>query len=206
MKIAVTGHAAGLGKAIAERLARDEHEIVGFSLENGFDFTTEDGFKKIVFGAVECDVFVNCAHDRDKHGMDQARLLASMFHHWQDQEKHIVSIGSEAPDRPTQGFHAGTSCYRAAKAALDVVATELNCKPGRCRVSTVRPGWIRSEIVEQLAKHTGRQIEDLLEYDEVADVVAMIIDNGPAITISSITLRRSTSASTKRAKWWRRFK
>ena len=40
MKAAVTGHTGGLGKAIAERLARDGHEIRGFSLEDGYDIRT----------------------------------------------------------------------------------------------------------------------------------------------------------------------
>ena len=118
MKVAVTGHAGGLGKAISERLERDGHEIVGFSIENGYDISVEEDLRRIMLGSLECDVFVNCAHDRSRQSIQQTGLLTVIFHHWQDKFRHIINIGSNAPDSYTDGSLGGSK-YRAAKAALD---------------------------------------------------------------------------------------
>ena len=208
MKAAVTGHSGGLGKAIADRLARDGHQIVGFSLDNGYEISTDEGFRRIVTEALDCDVFVNCAHDRMHQGIAQVNILVKLFYHWQNEEKHIISIGSNAPDYCSPGFVPVASKYRAAKTALDAANLELNSMGKPCRVSIVRPNWINSVASKEKEEKTGVKFPKL-EYDEVADIVAMIIDLGPKITIPSITLTRTIQRSerpkkSKFRKWWRR--
>jgi short-subunit dehydrogenase len=190
MKAAVTGHSGGLGKAIADRLARDGHEIRGFSLEDGYDISTPDGFRRIVTEALDCDVFVNCAHDRKNHGIGQVNVLCKLFYHWQNEEKHIVNIGSNAPDVYNREVLPLASRYRASKAALDAAVVELNQMRKACRVSLVRPNWIDSAASAEREKDTGFTLLKL-NGDEVADVVSKIIEWGPRVTIQSITLARS---------------
>jgi NADP-dependent 3-hydroxy acid dehydrogenase YdfG len=204
MKAAVTGHSGGLGKAIADRLARDGHQIVGFSLDNGYDLSTEDGFRKIVTEALDCDLFVNCAHDRAHQGVGQTSILIKLFHHWQNEPKHIISIGSNAPDYYTIGAPIATK-YRAAKTALDAASLDLTVAGKRCRVSIVRPSWLNSLAATE-REQAGVRL-DKLEYEEVADIVAMIVNLGPKITISSITLARTPGPESfkKHKKWWRRW-
>lgn len=206
MKAAVTGHSGGLGKAIADRLARDGHQIVGFSLDNGYDISTQDGFRRVVDEALDCDIFVNCAHDRMHQGIGQVNVLIKLFHHWQNEEKHIISIGSNAPDFCSRELVPVVSKYRAAKTALDAANLEITTMGKPCRVSIVRPNWINGQAAAEREKKTGLKL-DKLECDEVADIVGMIVDQGPRITISSITLARTIQAKEKAKKlrkWWRR--
>lgn len=58
MRIGITGHTRGLGKAIATHLA--SHEIVGLSRSNGFDLATD--IDSVVEVALTCDLFFNNAH------------------------------------------------------------------------------------------------------------------------------------------------
>jgi len=190
VKVAVTGHSGGLGKAIADRFASDGHEIVGFSLDNGYDITNKDDFRRIVFGALDCDVFINCAHDREHQNIDQVFLLTMMFHHWKDQPKHIVSIGSVAPDVYWTEFHASSAKYRAAKAALDAATLEINSFNKPCRASIVRPDWMDSPSSVNHENRTG-DVLNKLAYGDVVDIVAMVVYRGPEITFSSITMKKT---------------
>ena len=193
MKVAVTGHSAGLGKAIADRFASDGHEIVGFSLDNGYDITDKEDFRRIVFGALDCDVFINCAHDREHQNIDQVFLLTMMFHHWKDQPKHIVSIGSIAPDVYWTDFDASSAKYRAAKAALDAATLEINSFNKPCRASVVRPDWIESRSSAKFQERTG-DVLNTLDAADVVEIVAMVVYRGPEITFSSITMKRTAPA------------
>lgn len=189
MKIGITGHTAGLGQAIAERLSLDGHEIAGFSLENGYDIRLNEDFPRIIEECRDCGAFVNCAFDRSRNSMQQAGLLVHLFDAWQDQPRHIVNIGSNAPDTYTHG-PLTASKYRAAKAALDAMVLELNSLGKPCRVSIVRPNWIEGQAAAMREQATGDRLPKL-HPEEVAGVVAMILERGPDITITSITLGRT---------------
>ena len=207
MKAAVTGHSAGLGKAIAERLERDGHEVLGFALENGHDVSTPEGISRIVEEAIDCELFVNCAHDRRNHGLGQVGVLTTLFFRWQDEEKHIISIGSNAPDGYAREMVPGASRYRASKTALDAAVLEINQLWRPCRVSIVRPNWMAGEAAARFEEHHGCEVPKL-QLEEVADVVARIAELGPSITIQSITLtrtvRRPEVGPRQRRRWWRR--
>ena len=66
MKIAITGHTRGIGKACADVFRHDT--IYGYSRSNGYDIKdAEDIFKS----AEDCDVFINNAYSPD----DQNRFI-----------------------------------------------------------------------------------------------------------------------------------
>ena len=61
MKIALTGHTSGIGKALYDILSQ-EHEVVCFSRSNGYDIKYDITIEKIVQGSLDCDVFINNAY------------------------------------------------------------------------------------------------------------------------------------------------
>ena len=60
MKIAITGHTKGIGKAIAGLYYTDE--VVGFSRSNGYDISDISSIDSIVNASLNCEVFVNNAY------------------------------------------------------------------------------------------------------------------------------------------------
>ena len=88
MKIAITGHTKGIGKACADLLGQ-EHEIVGLSRSNGFDIQQTN---MCAMKIVPCDVFINNAYI----SVFQSRLFEVVFKHWKDNPKTIINLGSRA--------------------------------------------------------------------------------------------------------------
>ena len=79
MKIAITGHSRGIGKALYEELSTN-HEVEGFSRSNGYDITTQQTL--IARTVKKYDVFVNNAWQ----GYAQLELLTAMFNTWKTDE------------------------------------------------------------------------------------------------------------------------
>ncbi len=89
MKIGITGHSKGLGKALFESLAI-EHDVVGFSRTNGYDIKSPFDRKKIVKESKDLDVFINLVHNY----FHQTDMLYEMHKSWTDQNKFIINISS----------------------------------------------------------------------------------------------------------------
>lgn len=92
MKIAITGHTRGLGKAIWDHLS--DHELVGMSRSNGFDLNND--LDKIIETAKTCDLFINNAHA----GTCQATLLGKLY-----KDLPIITSGSNAADYPLSSVY-----------------------------------------------------------------------------------------------------
>ena len=85
MKIAITGHTRGIGKACADVFRH--HTIYGYSRSNGYDIKdAEDIFKS----AEDCDVFINNAYSH-KHQIDLFNLF---YNSWEHTNKHIINVNS----------------------------------------------------------------------------------------------------------------
>ena len=67
MKIAITGHTKGIGKAIANLYP----DYIGFSRSNDFDIGNPDCVNRIVELSKNCDIFVNNAY----HGTTQTTIF-----------------------------------------------------------------------------------------------------------------------------------
>ena len=74
MKIAITGHSRGIGKALYDTLSVD-HEVEGFSRSNGFDIQNSNIIIRAVKGF---DVFVNNAFFDFK----QVDILNGLWQKW----------------------------------------------------------------------------------------------------------------------------
>ena len=91
MKVAVTGHTSGIGKAIYEKY---QPNSIGFSRSNGFDITKD--IKKILKACKDCDIFVNNA----QQDFFQTELLYALGRNFQGK---IINIGSMSKDW-TKGY------------------------------------------------------------------------------------------------------
>ena len=90
-KIVITGHTAGLGKAIYDKFNDIScHEIVGMSRSNGYDIDAD--FDKIVEEAAGAELFINNAY-RDKQQL-------KLFHALKDKVDMMVVMGSVSRHYP----------------------------------------------------------------------------------------------------------
>jgi len=91
MKIAITGHSKGIGKALFEELTKRGNHVVGYSRTNGFDISISAVRDQIIAESIENDVFINNAYSSP----GQYELLESLTKIWSGQNKLIVNIGSK---------------------------------------------------------------------------------------------------------------
>lgn len=99
-KIVITGHTAGLGKAIYDKFKEIScREIIGMSRSNGYDI--EKDFDKIVDEAAGAEMFINNAYRDDQQ--------LKLFHALKDKVDMMVVMGSVSrhyPELiPTQYVH-----------------------------------------------------------------------------------------------------
>ena len=79
MKIAITGHTEGIGKAIAEACMDAGHEVVGFSRSTGHHLFKD--IESVVAEAEACDVFVNNRYDYHNDRSGQIELYTECSRH-----------------------------------------------------------------------------------------------------------------------------
>ena len=92
MKIAITGHTRGIGKALAFVCTQQGHEVVGFSKSQGYDISIEDTRNQILQKMHNVDVFINNAYTPN----GQTQLLLSMIELWKNTANTIVNINSKS--------------------------------------------------------------------------------------------------------------
>jgi hypothetical protein len=86
MKIAITGHTSGLGKAFFDHWSAN-HEVIGLSRSSGHDISKNRD--QIVETVSRCDLFFNNAHC----GICQAKLLSALVN-----KLPIITSGSMGSD------------------------------------------------------------------------------------------------------------
>jgi hypothetical protein len=144
MKIAITGHSAGIGKAFAKILQSKGHDIVGLSRRNGNNI--RDIFKTVEKIA-PCDVFINNAQD----GYAQIELLYAVWEKWKDiPKKNIWNISTRMTQMPTTEPHEtlteiGINLYRNQKIALEEAHQQLQSKAHLPRLILIRPGSVATQ-------------------------------------------------------------
>ena len=144
MKIAITGHTAGIGQAFANVLQNRGHEIIGLSKRHGDNIRNTH---KIVEKIVSCDIFINNA----QAGYAQTELLYEVWEKWQDQPgKHIWCIGTMMTQSPIDQSVPGQkeismSQYRNQKIALDDAIAQLRNKKHMPVITMIRPGAVATQ-------------------------------------------------------------
>jgi len=90
MKIVVTGHTKGLGRAIYYHYINLGHDVKGFSRTNGFNVENQDNVASIVDAASQSAVFFNNVYS----GESQIDLLKKLYN-----KTTVISSGSMAADQ-----------------------------------------------------------------------------------------------------------
>lgn len=142
MKIAITGHSAGIGQAFVQIYESQGHEIVGLSRRNGYNIRSLPK----VSGMIEpCDMFINNA----QVGFAQTELLFEVWRRWRGQQKYIINIGTQMTDMflpPKEEWDE----YIIQKKALDLATQLLEQRSEWPRLLLVRPGSIATQPGQSL--------------------------------------------------------
>lgn len=144
MKIAITGHTAGIGQAFTKILESRGHEIIGISRRTG------DNIRRIEHTAnliESCDMFINNAQTQ----YAQTELLYAVWGKWQGIEgKYIWNISTQMTERPINSTPDGQDdlvmCqYRNQKLALEEASRQLRFKNAWPNISIIRPGGVATQ-------------------------------------------------------------
>jgi NADP-dependent 3-hydroxy acid dehydrogenase YdfG len=136
MKIAITGHTAGIGKALAEEYILDGDDVVGLSRREGNNIRV---IPKIADKIEPCDVFINNA----QAGYAQTELLFEMARRWQGTKKHIIVISTTMTQDPTSVLPGlDMDEYRVQKVALEEAVRQIRSRRLGIKITIIRPGNI----------------------------------------------------------------
>lgn len=172
MKIAITGHTKGIGKAIADLYT----DVIGFSRSNGYDISNSADIDRIIAESANADIFINNAY----HNFSQCEVLDKIFQCWKnDPTKTIVNINSRA--RYGRG---NAKLYNQAKMELYTKAKNLMFSHEKqCRIITISPGYVKTDAVNQLHGKTP-----MLTPEQLATMIKWCLDQPQGVEIGELSV------------------
>jgi NADP-dependent 3-hydroxy acid dehydrogenase YdfG len=176
MKIAITGHTAGIGQALASIYQAQGHEIVGLSRRNGYNIRN---LPKLVEMIKPCDVFINNA----QAGFAQTELLFAVYQAWQGQAgKKIINISTMMTSEPVSTLPGvNMTEYYIQKQALEESIRQLRYLHNWPKLCLVKPG----AVATQPGQTSPRPYADV---DAWAQKLVDILDAGPDLEVEEIGL------------------
>lgn len=179
MKIAITGHTAGIGEALSKILKCRGHEIIGISRRSGENIRRIEHTANLI---VSCDMFINNAQT----AYAQTELLYAVWSRWQGiEEKYIWNISTQMTEHPINGTpdrqdDLSMSQYRNQKLALEEASRQLRFKNVWPLISVIRPGGVATQ-----AKFNNSNKADV---DRWAQSIIDIFSHNENISISEISV------------------
>ena len=189
MKIAITGHTKGIGKACADLLS-EEHEIVGLCRTNGFDIQQTN---MCAMKIVPCDVFINNAY----LSTFQSRLFEVVFKQWKDKPKTIINIGSRAQYE----HNFSGSIYSSDKRHLQHTTEHVTFgRQGgfdkQCRVMNLNPGYVNTDMANLDLSADGMThkppADEMLTSEHMAELVKWMLDTPQQFEIYDLSIWKTT--------------
>lgn len=157
MKVAITGHTKGIGKALSEVFP----EYIGYSRKTGHDLNNRVIREKMFNEIIDCDIFINNANI----GWNQSVLLYELWEKWKEKDKLIVNIGSIAADYNQYVARP----YNIQKKSLQDACMQLQHAQQPCKVVLVKPGYVDTPAVQNITatkmdpKELALYIKELVE-------------------------------------------
>jgi len=173
MKIAITGHTRGIGKALFDYFV--SYTPIGFSRRNGYDIDQIKNRKEIINQCIDFDVFINNAYSNS--GNSQLYMLQEMHSAWQDQDKLIINISSRItdfvlpPSSPEQ-------LYQTHKKEQDTFCLGKIRNP---QIFNLKLGMVDTPRVS-MYNHNKLAVEDVVK------IVSFVLDNRDAYKITTLTV------------------
>ena len=137
MKIAITGHSAGIGQALSMIYTIQGHEIIGLSRRNGYNIRS---IPKVAGMIEPCDVFINNA----QAGFAQTELLWEVWNRWQGQNKIIVNISTQMTEHSVAPKLEWDQ-YLVQKKALELAHEQCKQRNDWPQMVLIRPGMIATQ-------------------------------------------------------------
>jgi hypothetical protein len=152
VKIAITGHSAGIGQALTKIYTEQGHEVVGLSRRNGYNIRS---LPKVASMIEPCDMFINNA----QVGFVQTELLFEVWRRWEGQQKTIVNISTQMTDLQVP-LKREWDEYIIQKKSLELAEDLLIERNAWPRQIMIRPGGI--------ATQPGQHPPEYMDVDEYA--------------------------------------
>jgi len=175
-RIAITGHSAGIGKALATVYESQGHEIIGLSRRNGYNIRS---IPKLVEKIRNCDIFINNAQT----GFAQTELLFAVYKEWQDIEnKKIINISTMMTLEPVSSLPGIEMIeYHNQKLALEEAHRQLLHLHSWPKLCLVKPGAIATQPGQTSPR-------PFAEVNAWAKRLVSILDCGPELDVGEIAL------------------
>lgn len=175
MKIAITGHSAGIGLALSNLYQARGHEVIGLSRRNGFNIRS---IPKIISQVEPCDIFINNA----QVGFAQTELLFAMYELWSNKNKTIINISTMMTSEPSSclpGFDMIQ--YYVQKKTLEEAIVQLRGLHQWPRLILVKPGGVATQP-DQISPRPYANV------DTWADYIVNTLDAGSELEVYEIAL------------------
>ena len=173
MKIAITGHTSGIGKALFDYFV--SYAPMGFSRSNGHNINHVEDRKKIVNQCAECDIFINNAYSDGVNS--QLYLLQEMHNAWKGKDKLIINISSRVTDFVLPSG-SREQLYQTHKTDQDKFCLGKVRNP---QIFNLKPGLVDTPRVISYT-------DDKLAVDDVVQVVSFVLDHRHSYKITTLTL------------------
>lgn len=157
MKIAITGHTAGIGAAFAKGFARHGHEIVGISKRNGHNIRNIPKIRDMI---LPCDMWINNA----QAGYAQTELVYQIWEFWKNiPNKFIWHISTMLTTSQRSVLTNGMTdvailSYTNQKRALEDAFYQLKSLSQWPAMTLIRPGRVATQP-GQIAGRDGADVD-----------------------------------------------
>lgn len=160
MQYAITGHTAGIGKTVYDKLLPS---VIGFSKSTGYDITLKEDRRTIIDESQHCDVFINNATD----GFGQTELLIELFYEWKNCNKTIINVGSRIAEVVLSPGYEHLIRYSAQKKLLKAIIPDM--QGHACKVEYKWFGYVGTEKI--LKKYPHFTPSDYISVDAAANII-----------------------------------